>query len=102
MADLLPITENVDWILTFQNLLDEVWDDVAHRKLHISAQHLHFPECALLTDPNAVERANDGEGQAILITSRPGEVLHGELLESIGGARRGDFPLLAFVRGPSR
>jgi hypothetical protein len=58
------------------------------------------PERPLLADADAVERTDDRVRQLVLVPGRPGEVLHRQLLEPVGGERRRHLALLALVRRP--
>ena len=87
-------------VLALQHLLHEVGDDVAHRQLHVAAQHLDVAERARLADADAVERAHDRVRQPVLVARGVGEVLDRELLEAVRRERRRDLALLALVRRP--
>jgi len=83
VADLLTIAQDVQWILTAQNLLHEVGDHVAHRELDVAAHDFDVAESPNLADSHAVEWPDDGVGESMLLPRRVGEVLDGELLEAV-------------------
>jgi len=49
-----------------QDLLHEIGHDMAHRKPHVSAQHLTVTQCPSLSNAHTVEGADDGMGQLVL------------------------------------
>ena len=64
-------------------------------------QHLDVAERPALADADAVERAHDRVRQLVLVPGGPGEVLDGELLESVRRERRRDLALLRPRRSAS-
>ncbi len=84
VADLAAVAQDVQRVLALENLLDEVGNDVAHRQLDVARHDLAVAQRPLLADPDAVERPDDGVGQLVLLPGALGEVLGGELLETVG------------------
>ena len=83
MAHLRAAAENVQRVLTLDDLLHEVRDDVTHRQLDVAAEDLDVAERATLTDADAVERTHDGVRQRVLAVRCSSEVLDRELLKSV-------------------
>ena len=100
MPYLLAGTEDVQRVLALEDLLYQVGDDVAHRELDVAGQDLLVAQGPALPDAHAVEGPHQGVGKLVLIPGGPGEVLHRQLLEPVGGQRRRDLPLLPFVGRP--
>ena len=100
VTDLRAVTENVQWVLVLDDLLNEIRHDMAHGQLHIARQHLDLAEGTTLADTNAVERSHDRVGQSVLFPRCSGVVLDRKLLESVGGERRRNFALVTFLARP--
>ena len=90
VADLRAVAEDAQRVLALHDLLHEVGDDVAHRELHVAAQHLDLAERTRLADADAVERPHDRERQPVLVVGGLREVLDRELLEPVRRERRRD------------
>ena len=87
VPDLLAVAEDVQRVLALHDLLHEVGDHVAHRQLHVAAQHLDLAPGAHLADAHAVERPHDRVRQAVLV---------------VRGARRSTRPRASGSRTTSR
>src|SRR5207244_10888516 len=81
---LASVAEDVQRVLAFQHLLDEVGDHVAHSELDVATVYVAVPQRSALADAHTVERTQDREGQRVLLVRPTREVLGGELLEAIG------------------
>jgi hypothetical protein len=79
----MTITEDVQWVLPFQQLLHEVRDDMAHREPDVAAENLHIAECSSFTDADAVEGPHNREGKPVLLMRGAREVFDCELLEAV-------------------
>ena len=97
MANLRPVAQNVQRILSLEHLLHEVGHDVAHRQLHVAAEDVHVAKRPTLADPDAVEGTNDGVREPVLVVGGPGEILDSELLKPVGGNGGRNLPLLTLV-----
>src|ERR1039457_2295582 len=102
MPDLRPTAEDVQGILSLDDLLHPVGNDVTHGELDVAAQDLDVAERTSLTDSNAVEGADDRVREGVLAVRGSGEILDGELLKTVRGFRRWDLEFLALRRWPRR
>ena len=64
VPNLRAVAEDVQRVLALEHLLHDVGNDVAHRELHVAAQHLHIAERPALPHADAVERPHDRVRQA--------------------------------------
>src|SRR3989442_611327 len=80
---LASVAEDVERVLAFQHLLDEVRHDVAHSELDVATAHVAVPQRSALPDAHTVEGTQDREGQRVLLMRATREVFGGELLEAI-------------------
>ena len=87
-------------VLALHDLLHDVRHHMAHGQLHVAAEHLVLAQGPTLTDAHTVERTHDGVRQAILLVGGNGEILHGQLLESVRGQRRRHLALVTLHAGP--
>ena len=102
VADLRAVADDVERVLALQHLLHEVRHDVAHGELHVARHGLPIRAGPPLADADAVERPGDRVGKPVLFARALCEVLHGELLEAVGGGRRRTPPFLSLLRRVAR
>ena len=94
VADLPAVAQDMQRILALEHLLDQVGHDVAHGQPDVARHDLLVGQGPLLADADAVERPDDGVGQAVLLVGALGEVLRRQLLEAVGRLRRRAAALL--------
>ena len=83
VADLGAVAQDVQRVLALEDFLDQVGDHVAHGQPHVPGHDLLVPAAPALPDADAVERPHDRVRQPVLLIGGAGEVLHGQLLETV-------------------
>ncbi|CAB4637874.1 unannotated protein [freshwater metagenome] len=87
-------------ILSLDDLLNKVGNDVRHSKRHIPRLHFNLALRSHLTDAHTVEWANDRVGKSILVPRGLREILNCKFLESVGRQGRRNLTLIAFDTRP--
>src|SRR6266566_1475484 len=67
MPDLIATAEDVKRVLTLEDFLHEVGNDMAHREADVTRHHCAFDGRARFADSDAVERPHDRVWQAVLL-----------------------------------
>src|SRR5262249_3564457 len=99
MPNLMTRTEDVQRVLPFEHLLNEIWYNVGHCELYIAAGNLTVSQGTLFPYSHRVERTSDCIGQLILFPGALSEIFRCEFLEAIRRARRRASVLRSFRSG---
>ena len=83
MAYLVALAEDVQWVLAFEHLQDEVRNDVRKCKLDIPAHDVGITNRPALADAHAIERSHDRVWELILLPGAFRKELRRELLETV-------------------
>src|SRR5258707_10657266 len=101
MAHLPAIAEEAQRVLSLDDFLNQIGHDMAHGQFDIAAKDFLLAQGPAFAHADAVEWANDREGQMILLPGALDVILRSQLLEAVGRARRRAAALFALLRRPS-
>src|SRR5208283_1507767 len=82
VTHLVPAAENMQRVLTFQDLLYQVRNHMRHRQLYVSAHDVTIHQGSLFAHTHAIEWSRNRVGKLVLLPCALSKILRSQFLEA--------------------